>query len=548
MSGGSFWAKQYLALDNLRKSYRQFTPWSIFQRVWQTAQDDNCQAEFVSYIESHVRGFTIVHFENPADTGEPFLYNFLLGRIIRYGAQFGMTNRCGIEPDEYLRLAVKTLRFYRDFIDPLSHDEEIKAAYQDSNPTYVISRFLYDQQKYGKGLCGVFPRLTYLWKEAVCLAEQDRESEREFDFEGSFRAIFGVPLDEFANASVALWVASTQRPEFSRKLEPFKGDNSLISPADGALLSVLGALSITLADFRNTLKHPPSADDRFKRPEGSRFEQYMANPAYFRPIFVRSSERPEKPEHDDLCVPFPRLLQQQSSGAIYWELRAQHGKRFTSWFGKVFEQAVGLILKNSVSAPGFELVSENDIWEAEFSRKEKIPDWVIVEPDGTLILIECKAGVYADRMALAVSDRPFELHALKDVRDASEQLEAFQASIRNREPGLEQFDANADIHCVVLTYEDYPVTSSATARQSLTDYSIRLEDGLLMSLDELEAIQRFVEWGENPSEVFMMLQEKPASGILKHYESKYGCIEFWLGKVQDEVIERVFPGHRNYRE
>ncbi len=64
-----------------------------------------------------------------------------------------------------------------------------------------------------------------------------------------------------------------------------------------------------------------------------------------------------------------------------------------------------------------------------------------------------------------------------------------------------------------------------------------------MSLAELEGLQRLVEWGELPSSVFMMLQNRPATGILNHFESKYGDADFWISKLQEEIFKTVAPSY-----
>lgn len=125
-------------------------------------------------------------------------------------------------------------------------------------------------------------------------------------------------------------------------------------PSDGEMLEVLGQLSTTQKRFVAEHERLKNADRRFA--------MYDFNPLLSYPV-VRpfASEQAPRAEEDALVVPLPDLLLSRISVGIYYQMCNRHKEEFTRYFGHLFGEYVGMVLRKSVP-PGAP-VSEEEIRE-----------------------------------------------------------------------------------------------------------------------------------------------------------------------------------------
>lgn len=391
-------------------------------------------------------------------------------------------------PDEEL---IPFLRLVSDYLlaDPLSFDETIQKEYYDANPAFTILRFVASQFPYDVGYFGQYARSLVLYEELPPKLA-GRPGVPRFDLPAAFEELNGVPVMDFLKVGYMTWAAagSGNQMAFSRSYFDRARAQGLVLPPDGEVLRVLDQISTTQERFA-------AEHDRLKNAD-RRFAMYDFNPLLSYPV-VRpfASGRTLRAEEDALVVPLPDLLVSRLSVGVYHQMLNRHKEAFTRYFGHLFGEYVGMVLRNSV--PPGALVSEEEIRETYPEKRGKVPDWAVVD-GSTAVLIECKATRFT-RKALASGDKDAVNEGLKQVLKGLGQLHEFAEACRARRPGLERFHGCTEFKPILSTPEPLYLVNSHFFREHvdglLAARGITDLPWLVLPVDELERLQPHLKAG-----------------------------------------------------
>lgn len=403
-------------------------------------------------------------------------------------------------PDSEL---IPFLRLVSDYLlaDPLTFDETIQEDFYESNPAFTFLRFVASQFPYDVGYYGQYARSLVLYEELPPKLA-GRPGVPRFDPSAAFEELNGVPVMDFLKVGFMTWAAagSGNQMGFSRSYFDEARAQGVVLPSDGELLRALDQLATTQERFVAEHERLKNADRRFA--------MYDFNPLVSYPI-VRpfASEQAPRAEEDALVVPLPDLLLSRLSVGVYYQLFNRHKEEFTRYFGHLFGEYVGIVLRNSV--PPGALVSEDDIRETYPEEKGKVPDWAVV--DGrTAVLVECKSTRFT-RKALASGDEGAVNEGLKQVLKGLGQLHEFAEACRTGRPGLERFHRCTEFKPVLSTPEPLYLVNSHFFREHvdglLAARGITGLPWLVLPVDELERLQPHLKAGTGLGETVDGLRE-----------------------------------------
>lgn len=367
--------------------------------------------------------------------------------------------------------------------DPLSFDETMQEEYYEANPAFTMLRITASQFLYNVSYYGQYARSLILYEELPPKLAL-RPDVPPFNLSDAFEALNGVPLTEFVKAGFATWAGarSSNHLGFSRSYFDQARAQAMDLPSDGEMLDVLGQLTVTQEEFVADYQRRKNADRRFA--------MYDFNPLVSSPV-VRpfASEQSPRLEEDALVAPLPDLLLYRLSTGIYYQMFNSYKEQFSRYFGHLFGEYAGIVLRNSV--PPSTLVSEEDIRKTYPEKEGKVPDWAVV--DGTkAVLIECKATRF-NRRALATGDEDAVNKSLEQVIKGLKQMNEFAGACKAKRPGLEQFHGCTEFKPVLATPEPLYLVNSTFFREHID--GLLAKEGvtdlpwLVLPVDELERLQ-----------------------------------------------------------
>jgi hypothetical protein len=147
---------------------------------------------------------------------------------------------------------------------------------------------------------------------------------------------------------------------------------SIISQDDCA--KVLARIGATYEEFRKLSQEFRVEDELFVKSE--------FNVLVKRPAILHGSE---------VLLPVPRLLLQRVTDGLFFDisdgLERQHSQRLRDYFGHLFEQYVGRLLKWTF---GEDRVFPEQSYKVDKHREVEGPDWIVVDGD-TALLFECRS-------------------------------------------------------------------------------------------------------------------------------------------------------------
>ncbi len=407
-------------------------------------------------------------------------------------------------PDEELIPFLRLVSAYL-LADPLTFDETIREEYREANPAFTFLRFVASQFPYDVGYFGQYARSLILYEELPPKLA-GRPGVPRFDLPAAFEELNGVPVLDFLKAGYMAWAAagSGNQLAFSRTYFDRARAQGMVLPSDGEMLRVLDQLSTTQERFVAEHERLKNADRRFA--------MYDFNPLVSYPV-VRpfASERAPRAEEDALVVPLPDLLLSRLSVGVYYQMFNRHKEEFTRYFGHLFGEYVGMVLRNSV--PPGALVSEEDIRKTYPEKRGKAPDWAVV--DGTMaVLVECKATRFT-RRALTTGDEVAVNEGLKQVLKGLGQLHEFAEACRARRPGLERFHGCTEFKPVLSTPEPLYLVNSHFFREHidglLAARGVTDLPWLVLPIDELEQLQPHLKVGMDFGATVDRLSERGAT-------------------------------------
>lgn len=221
-----------------------------------------------------------------------------------------------------------------------------------------------------------------------------------------------------------------------------------------------------------------------------RFAMYNFNPLFMYPIArPYQFDQIPPPEQDALVAPLPDLILSRLSIGIFYQVFNEHRTKFSQYFGHLFSEYVGTVLRHSV--PSGTLLSEVDIRGTYPERRGKAPDWAVVD-GSTAVLIECKATRFT-RAALTTGDEDEVNKSQKQVITGLKQLDEFIKACKAKTPGLERFHRCTEFEPVLATLEPLHLINSTFFREHIDQ--LLVEKGIsnlpwwVLPMGELEVLQ-----------------------------------------------------------
>jgi hypothetical protein len=374
------------------------------------------------------------------------------------------------------------------FSDPVVFDPTLKAESPEANLVLVMVRLSGSQLPYTANTFETFARSLLLFEE-IPRELRGRPGIPGFDVEAKFRALArGIELSRFINLG---FIADglVQRPHglTPQSLDVMRHRGVRLGPP-AEVRAVLQQLSATPAEFREAYARTCESDRRFG--------MYEFNPLHIFPLIRPWGDQPFwSARGGRIIAPVPDLVGARVSLGIYHQLLTAYGTDFLQYFGHVFSEYSGRILRSAVNGT---VLSEEEIRTGyPESRGRKAPDWVVVE-GSTAILIECKATRFT-RAALTTGSVEAVSDSLKQVRKGLKQLHHFREACCSGAPGLEVLHQCTEFLPVVLTLEPLYGANGRFLREHI-DRAL-LAEGVedlpwrVVSIQELELVERHVRGG-----------------------------------------------------
>jgi len=395
--------------------------------------------------------------------------------------------------------------------DPIVFDKELKNAFYQSNPVYLLLRIMGSQFPYHVNVFEVHARPLLLFDELPA-ALAGRAGIPSFDFDSAFRATTGgVGVPDFVAVGFVAWALSGRPTGLtSHRLEEARR-KGLLLPPHRDVRSVLRLLSASPVEFREVYA-------RFRESD-RRFGMYDFNPLHVHPLIRPWGEEPFWSERGGrMIAPLPNLVSSRVSLGIYHQMLTTYGTRFTDYFGHVFAEYCGRVLRGAVRGI---LLSEEEIRRTYPSSRGQVPDWVVIEGQ-TAVLLECKATRFT-RAALTTAAVDAVEDSLKQVLKGLKQLHRFREACRAGASGLEALGGCTEYLPVLLTLEPLHGINSGFFRDEI-DKLLSAEGvvGLpwrIVSVEELELVERHIRGGIPLAEV---LTQAPTQEVITEYERRSG--------------------------
>jgi hypothetical protein len=399
--------------------------------------------------------------------------------------------------------------------DPIVFDQALSDEFARENPAFMILRLVSSQFPYEPGLFGEFARAFYLYDE-IPSRLKGSEGIPGFDFHSSFQKEAGVSVVDFITTS--FFAYSVSKHSFAINTDLFREarKNGVVLPAQKIVRKVLSLLSADKTNFVSLYERRKSPDRRFR--------MYDFNPILTYPLVQPcQSKQFATADKEYFHAPLPDLIASRISTGIFYDMfnaYSIHGRNaFSEYFGYVFEAYAGQVLARSIQRDM--LYSENAIRSFYPSKKGKVPDWVLVE-DSALVLFECKATRFS-RAAQSIASEEAINNSLAQVLKGLCQLASFRDACMSRIQELSNFHNHSVIYNILITLETLPLVNTAFFRDhinsQLATKGIRDLDWLIVSIDELEALQPHIAAGIKMSGVLASLGRKAFNDVLSELAS-----------------------------
>lgn len=417
--------------------------------------------------------------------------------------------------------------------DPVGYDQKLQEEYKSTNPVFAFLRIMGSQMPYSVGLFGHHAQPLLLYHDIPkSLAATSRP--QKFDFEESFRKLYGTSTREFINIGFTASVAALSKPGFTRGYFRKAREQGIKLPNERKLLSALDRLAADPTQLRNLHRKYQPADPRFAI--------YGFNPLVLRPL-VRPwrQKKHVSMDNDRLVAPVPNLVVLKNSIGVFYEMFNRYGIEFANYFGEVFETYIGNILQHC--GRSIELIPEWQIREAYPSAKGKTPDWIIVDGDSA-VLVECKATRFS-RAALLTGEESAVNDSLKQVVKGLCQLADFRKACLARRTGIEKLNKCKSFRPVLVTLEPLYLINSQFFREYLDDQlqalNVNRMQWRILSVDELEKLQPYLAHGLRLSKVLDDLENGTFESLLSELHSQTGLTfrDSFLYQISHELYRRL---------
>lgn len=490
------------------------------------------ESQIKQAIESYKLDQVLFGLRGVADDYQPFVIGGASLFAVRFCSTGRRTPRVSVPKSEILAPWLHLVTCYL-LADPVGYDRKLQEEYKKANPVFAFLRIVGSQMPYSVGLFGHHAQPLLLYHDIPKnMAATSRR--QKFDFEESFRNLYGTSTREFINIGFTASVAALSKAGFTRGYFRKAREQGIKLPNERKLISALDRLAADPIQLRNLHRKYQPADPRFA--------MYGFNPLFLRPL-VRPwrQKKHVSMDNDRLVAPVANLVVLKNSIGVFYEMFNRYGVKFANYFGEVFETYIGRILQHC--GKSIELIPERRIREAYPSAKGKTPDWIIVEGDSA-ILVECKATRFS-RAALLTGDESAINDSLKQVIKGLRQLADFRNACLARRTGMERLNKCKNFRPVLITLEPLYLINSHFFREYLDDQLAAIKVNRMpwhiLSVDELEKLQPHLAQGLALSKVLDDLESQTFDSLLSELYSQTGLTfrDSFLYQISHELYRRL---------
>jgi hypothetical protein len=424
--------------------------------------------------------------------------------------------------------------------DPTSFHPPIESKYHNSTLIPVVLRHVGNQFPFAQTFWGQGGRSFYLFKE---IPNTLKITDNRFDLNTAFAELYGVTLDDFiAVGYVAFSAANANRSKgrvgFSRGYFQNARENGMTLPDDEIVNAVMDKLAADQWQMRDKY-------EEYKQPDRN-YAAYDYNPLFIYPIVRPWIKSPmTSADEDRFVAPLPEMILTRLSSGVYEELAYNFKTSFPKYFGHIFEEYVGEVLRHCV-APST-LISGGEIRGTYSGRKGKAPDWFVIEGD-TAILVECKAVGYP-RKAVATGDEKRIDWTIDKVAEGLVQLHEFKEACVTKENGLERFSTCKEYKLLLVTYESIYLSNSVPLREalehkvssSLAPKGLSMSPWVIWSVDELEKLQPHLNAGISVGDTLDRYNPSDFNQLIDHLHAKTGRTfeDSFLAEKEQEIYKSL---------
>lgn len=442
-----------------------------------SAKDLEKMNKFVSYLFGSYRLDSIllkIHNESLSDNYKEYPVSFFV-EMAKYAIlNSTIYGEISVISDEEFR---ELLRITAEIV---THDveflEDINIRPQEAAASFIL-RAVGRQVRWDIYINNMimFYRTIFLFDELITI--QDAPKFIKYLVDNKFKERFGLPLLDFITMGFILFAGSNKIGGMRRSYFDQFREKGIKLPSD--------------ADLRNFLNQVITDSEQFRSDPD--LKKLNLNPLLKYPLIrIWKDSALEDPYDDKFIAPIPSLIIYKFSTGIYYQLRTEFGERFTTAFGELFELYIGKLLE-WYNLPG-KILSGKDI--RSYCRDKlhytgKIPDWVILEDKG-IILIECKATYYSQDMYENGVDATIKT-CIDHIRKANEQFNEFEEIIPNLCNLSGVVYDNQPVQKAIVTFEPLLGLKWGPLRDMINEG--KNKDWKILWVWELEIIQPYIAKG-----------------------------------------------------
>lgn len=416
--------------------------------------------------------------------------------------------------------------------DPATFDTQGDDNYYESTLIPIVLRLAGNQFPFDVPFFGQYARALKLFHY---IPQQLGRAvvPQYFDIDAEFQKLTGIRVIDFIDVGYGCFAVATSKSAFTggwfqkARSQGMKFDDDFVMKA----LDQLAADQWQLRNLYQTYKQP----DR-------RYGMHDFNPLFVYPL-VRPWPKRESTilDEDRMIAPLPGLILTRLSEGIYHQMFYKYRDDFARYFGYVFENYVGEILRNSVSAG--KLLSEREIKRTY--KTGKIPDFVFIDGK-TATLIECKA-TGLQRKALATADATSIDQSLSRIIEGLIQLHEFKDACGKRASGLEQLWDCSQIGLMIVTLEPFYIVNSVPFKEVIAnklarELAVDLSPWHVLAVDQLEKMQPHFAAGIDFSTVVNeLLSHRSFNDVLKESAEQTGRSykDSFLYEMEKDIWDRL---------
>jgi hypothetical protein len=446
-----------------------------------------------------------------ADKYEPFVLGGASLFAVRFCKAGRRTTRVPVLSDDVLTPWLHLVTCYL-LADPIGYDAVLQREYKNANPVFTFLRIVGSQMPYNVGWFGHHAQPILLYHEIPKRLAQ-LSTTPKFDFEESFRELYGASSREYINIGFVSSVAALRNDGFTRGYYRKAREQGIRLPSEGKMLSVLDRLSADPTQLRNAYRKYQTTD--------ARFAIYNFNPLFLHPLVRPWRQKKHVPMDDDrMIAPIPDLVVLKNSIGIFYEMFNRYGVDFSNYFGDVFEAYVGQVLEHCGTS--IRVISERTIRKTYPSSKGKAPDWVIID-GSSAILVECKATRFS-RAAVSTGDEYAVGESLKQLTKGLRQLADFRQACLTKAPGLEVLHSSSSFVPLLITLEPLYLINSVFFREYVNDElastNVKKLPWRVLSIDQLEKLQPHLGHGVSFASSLNEMETQTLDSILANLYEK----------------------------